>query len=121
MLMCGLSVFLFWKTPPHMPKTDTILLASVGFFVYCPQALVAVVVANLATKRAAATAVGLTSIFGYASTVLSGWGLGKLVQHYHTWAPAFASLIGIAVAGAILFAIALPAKANGYEETAQLA
>jgi OPA family glycerol-3-phosphate transporter-like MFS transporter/OPA family sugar phosphate sensor protein UhpC-like MFS transporter len=79
---------------------------------------VAVVVANLATKRAAATAVGLTSIFGYASTVLSGWGLGKLVQHYGSWTPAFASLIGIAIVGALLFAIALPAKANGYADAA---
>jgi len=114
MLLCGVSIFLFWKTPPHRPKTDTLLLASVGFFVYCPQALLAVVAANLATKRAAATAVGLTSIFGYASTVLSGWGLGKLVQHYNSWTPAFASLIGIAIAGALLFTIALPAKANGY-------
>jgi len=42
---------------------NTALLMSAGFFVYVPQALVAVVVANLATKRAAATAVGLTSVF----------------------------------------------------------
>lgn len=114
MLLCGLSVYLFWKTPGYEVKTNTVLLAAVGFFVYGPQALVAVVVANLATKKAAATAVGLTSIFGYASTVLSGWGLGKLVQVYGSWEPAFASLIGIAVVGAVLFAAAIPAKANGY-------
>jgi OPA family glycerol-3-phosphate transporter-like MFS transporter/OPA family sugar phosphate sensor protein UhpC-like MFS transporter len=69
--------------------------------------------ANLATKRAAATAVGLTSIFGYASTTLSGWGMGLLVEHYG-WAPAFTCLLATAVIGALLFAAALPAKANGY-------
>ena len=47
---------------------------------------------NLATKRAATTAVGLTSIFGYASTVLSGWGLGFVVQHYG-WNAGFAGLV----------------------------
>ena len=57
--------------------------------------------------------VGLTSIFGYASTVLSGWGLGSLVQNYG-WSKAFPCLIGIAVAGAALFAAALPVKPFGY-------
>jgi OPA family glycerol-3-phosphate transporter-like MFS transporter/OPA family sugar phosphate sensor protein UhpC-like MFS transporter len=113
MLMCGLSIFLFWKTPSHAVWLNTALLMSTGFFVYGPQALVAVVVANLATKRAAATAVGLTSIFGYSSTVLSGWGLGTLVRHYG-WEPTFPCLIAAALAGAALFAAALPAKAHGY-------
>jgi sugar phosphate permease len=113
MLLCGGSIFLFWKTPAHAVWLNTALLAAAGFFVYGPQALVAVVVANLATKKAAATAVGLTSIFGYASTVLSGYGMGLLVEHYG-WGRAFVCLIGIAVAGAALFAAALPAKAHGY-------
>jgi sugar phosphate permease len=115
MLLCGLSIFLFWQLPPHHMIINETLLCLIGFFVYGPQALVAVVVVNLATKRAAATAVGLTSIFGYASTVLSGYGLGWLVQH-HGWPPAFAALIGIAAVGAMFFAAALPAKASSYAE-----
>ncbi len=91
---------------------STLTLMAAGFFVYTPQALVAVIVANQATKRAAATAVGLTSIFGYASTTLSGYGLGWLVQHY-SWNHAFVCLIGAAVLGAALFAGVLPAAARG--------
>jgi OPA family glycerol-3-phosphate transporter-like MFS transporter/OPA family sugar phosphate sensor protein UhpC-like MFS transporter len=113
MVLCGVSIFLFWKTPGRLVWLNTSLMMCAGFFIYEPQALVAVVAANLATKRAAATAVGLTSIFGYASTVISGWGMGLLVQKYG-WGPAFECLIGVAGAGAILFAAALPAKANGY-------
>lgn len=115
MLLCGLSVYLFWIAPAHMVWLNTALLMSAGFFVYGPQALVAVVVANLATKRAAATAVGLTSIFGYASTTLSGWGIGLLVEHYG-WGPAFTCIIAAAIIGAALFAAALPAKAHGYAD-----
>jgi sugar phosphate permease len=115
MLLCGISVFLFWKTPGSQPWLSTFLLMCTGFFVYGPQALVGVMSANLATKRAAATAVGLTSIFGYASTVLSGYGMGWVVQYYG-WGPAFSCLIGIAVMGAGVFALVLPAKANGYGE-----
>ena len=115
MLLCGLSVYLFWLAPGRLFWLNTGLLMSSGFFVYSPQALVGVMAANLATKRAAATAVGLTSIFAYASTVFSGWGIGWLVEH-HGWGPAFTCLIFVAVIGAFLFALALPAKANGYGE-----
>lgn len=113
MLFCALTVLLLWKSPAGALLPNTLLLMAAGFFVYGPQALVAVIVANRATKHAAASAVGLTSVFGYASTVLSGWGLGRLVQH-HGWPPVFACLTLAALLGAILFAFALPARVSGY-------
>jgi OPA family glycerol-3-phosphate transporter-like MFS transporter/OPA family sugar phosphate sensor protein UhpC-like MFS transporter len=115
MTLAGLSVLLFWKIETQSELLITGLLCTTGFFVYGPQCLLAIACANLATKRAAATAVGLTSIFGYASTVLSGWGLGALVQHYG-WNAGFAGLIGCAIAGTLLFIAAWPAKAHGYNE-----
>ena len=90
------------------------MLGAAGFFVYGPQCLLAVAAANLATKRAAATAIGLTSIFGYASTVLSGWGLGALVQRYG-WDAGFVGLIIATVIGTLLFIAAWRAKAHGYD------
>lgn len=115
MALAGVSVLLFWKIPDQSKLLSTGLLCAIGFFVYGPQCLLAIACANLATKRAAATAVGLTSIFGYASTVLSGWGLGYVVQHYG-WNAGFAGLIGCAVIGTLLFIAAWPAKANGYKQ-----
>jgi OPA family glycerol-3-phosphate transporter-like MFS transporter/OPA family sugar phosphate sensor protein UhpC-like MFS transporter len=115
MALAGVSVLLFWKSPGQSKFLSTGLLCATGFFVYGPQCLLAIACANLATKRAAATAIGLTSIFGYASTVLSGWGLGFVVQHYG-WNAGFAGLIGCAAIGTLLFVIAWPAKANGYKQ-----
>src|SRR6266513_840530 len=115
MAMAGVALFAFWKMPSHSEVLTTAVLGSAGFFVYGPQCLLAVTAANLATKRAAATAIGLTSIFGYASTVLSGWGLGALVQHYG-WNIAFEGLIIVAVLGSILFAMAWKARAHGYDD-----
>jgi len=115
MALAGVSVYLFWKVPPRSEWLTTALLCATGFFVYGPQCLLAVVAANLATKRAAATAVGLTSIFGYASTTLSGLGLGYLVQHYG-WDIGFEVLLGCAVIGTLLFVAVWPAKAHGYGE-----
>ncbi len=114
MALAGVSVFAFWKLPVQSELLITGLLAATGFFIYGPQCLLAVTAANLATKRAAATAVGLTSIFGYASTVLSGWGMGALVQHYG-WNAGFAGLIIASAIGTLLFIAAWPAKTHGYE------
>jgi phosphoglycerate transporter family protein len=115
MFLAFISVLVFWKVPVRSELLTTILLGSIGFFVYGPQCLLAVAAANLATKRAAATAVGLTSIFGYASTVLSGWGLGTLVQHFG-WNAGFRLLVAATVAGTLLFLAAWPAKAHGYKQ-----
>jgi OPA family glycerol-3-phosphate transporter-like MFS transporter/OPA family sugar phosphate sensor protein UhpC-like MFS transporter len=61
----------------------------------------------------------LTSIFGYASTVLSGWGLGALVQRYD-WSAGFAGLIIAAAIGTVLFALAWNAKAHGYDQATEV-
>jgi OPA family glycerol-3-phosphate transporter-like MFS transporter/OPA family sugar phosphate sensor protein UhpC-like MFS transporter len=60
-----------------------------------------------------AMAVGLTGFFGYASTLLSGWGLGSLVQH-HGWNAGFAGMIIVPVMATVLFVLAWPARAHGY-------
>jgi OPA family glycerol-3-phosphate transporter-like MFS transporter/OPA family sugar phosphate sensor protein UhpC-like MFS transporter len=57
--------------------------------------------------------VGLTGIFGYASTVLSGWGLGLLVQRYG-WDRGYFAMLVVVVLGTLCFAAAWPAKAHGY-------
>ena len=69
--------------------------------------------ANLATKHAAASAVGLTGLFGYASTALSGIGVGVLVQHYG-WDAGFLLFFCCGGIGVLLFAICWGASAHGY-------
>jgi OPA family glycerol-3-phosphate transporter-like MFS transporter/OPA family sugar phosphate sensor protein UhpC-like MFS transporter len=113
MAFATLSIFSFWKFSSDSKAVNTALLCSTGFFIYGPQCLIGIAAANLATKRAAATAVGLTGLFGYLSTVLSGWGLGTLVKH-HGWDAGFAGLVVIAAIGIFVFALAWPAKAHGY-------
>ena len=117
MIMSGVAMFCFWKSPPGHIALNTAILLVAGFFIYGPQALIGVAAANLATKRAAATSVGLTGIFGYASTVLSGWGLGLLVQKYG-WGTAFECLIVVAAIGALLFVAVWSAPAHGYGDAA---
>jgi phosphoglycerate transporter family protein len=115
MALTAIFVFLFWKTPTHSLWISSLLLCACGFFIYGPQALVGTITANLATKRLAATAIGFTGVFAYASTLVSGWGLGTLVHHYG-WDAGLSGLSGAALIGTALFALAWPAKAHSYEE-----
>lgn len=81
MALCSLFIFLFWKLDTSSTFVSSLLLCGTGFFIYGPQCLVGVIAANLSTKRAAATAIGLTGLFGYLSTIFSGWGLGVIVDN----------------------------------------
>ena len=113
MICCAGAIALFWMAPARNVLLATATLMAAGFFIYGPQALVGIAVANLATKRAAATAVGLTGIFGYASGILSGWGLGKLVEQY-SWNQGFMAMLIAAGVGTLLFVLAWPAPRDGY-------
>jgi OPA family glycerol-3-phosphate transporter-like MFS transporter/OPA family sugar phosphate sensor protein UhpC-like MFS transporter len=115
MVLAGISLALFWKISGQSRLLATLFLCSAGFFIYGPQALVGIAAANLATKRAAATASGFTGYFGYLSTLLSGWGLGVLVQT-RGWDAAFKALLIVAAVGALLFALGWKAHAHGYKE-----
>lgn len=117
--MIGAALFmgLFWL----LPQTTSLwlvyaALALSGFFIYGPQALIGIAAANQATKKAAATANGVTGIFGYGSVLVSGWGLGKIAELYG-WDPVYRIVIGIAVVGIFVFMLMWNAGADGYGDT----
>lgn len=118
MFMASLSALAFCYAPSST-LVNVVLLGCAGFFIYGPQALVGISAANLATKRAAATAVGFTGIFGYLSTTLSGWGLGKLVDAFG-WHAGFLAIIAFGLIGTVLFALGWNLKPHGYAEAPKL-
>lgn len=115
MAFTALCMIALYMLPAETPLLVAVLiLICAGFFIYGPQALVGIAAANIATKRAAATAGGFCGLFGYGSTVVSGWGLGLLVQHTG-WNITIATLVGMAVAGTLIFSLAWKAKPHGYD------
>jgi sugar phosphate permease len=112
--LCMGALLLFWQLPGASLPVSALLLCTAGFFIYGPQALIGIASANLATKRAAASAAGLTGIFGYFSTVISGYGVGWLVQH-RGWDSGFLMFVISALLGTLMFALCWPAKADGYD------
>ena len=104
------------------PTVMIIVLSLAGFCIYGPQALIGIAAANQATNRAAATANGLTGLFGYASGLVSGIGVGIFVDAMNavnparSWDYVFIGMIGIALLGMLVFLLMWNAKADGYDE-----
>ena len=126
--MLGAAAFMavFYMLPASVPMPLLVcVLAMAGFFIYGPQALIGIAAANQATKSAAATANGLTGIFGYASVFVSGLGVGAMVDWINRinpgqgWNYVFLLMIAMAVVGMGIFMLMWQAKATGYDEQKQ--
>ncbi|MBF0103867.1 MAG: MFS transporter [Deltaproteobacteria bacterium] len=97
-------VVYFWMIPPGYPLLDATALIAIGFFVYGPQMLVGVAAADFASKKASATATGLTGTFGYLGSTVCGVGTGAIVDKWG-WNGGFIFFIMCAVIGTFLFAL----------------
>ncbi|MBI2500003.1 MAG: MFS transporter, partial [Deltaproteobacteria bacterium] len=87
-----------WMIPAGYPWLDAVALFAVGFVVYGPQMLVSVAAADFASKKAAATATGMTGTFGYLGSALCGVGTGMIVDHWG-WDGGFLFFIASAAIG----------------------
>ncbi|MDR1010473.1 MAG: MFS transporter [Opitutaceae bacterium] len=116
MLLATVAVLLFWLLPLP-PLAMSVLLMAAGFCIYGPQALGGVITANIVTRRAAATAIGFTALFAYASNFVSGWGIGLLAEKCG-WPVVFGALCVVGLAGAIVFALLWKTKPDGYDDNA---
>lgn len=115
--MLGTVIFmtLFWQLPATTPVwVYFVVLCAAGFCIYGPQALIGIAAANQATKRAAATANGFKGMFGYASTLVSGAGLGFLADHYG-WDSAYIGIIVVAFICMGILMLMWKAPADGYD------
>lgn len=100
----ALCIFGYAHAPRGGYWQEAAMVFLIGFFIYGPQFLVGVMVTDLASKEAAASAIGLTGFFGYVSGVASGWGLGKLVDLYG-WNASFNMTLGCTIGAFFFFAL----------------
>ena len=80
MLGCGLASFAFWKLDSDSLILNILLLSFIGFFIYGPQCLIGCVASTIATKKSGAASSGLTGLFGYLATIVTGFGVGFIVD-----------------------------------------
>lgn len=100
MVLACFAFLALWQFSSASLWVCVLLLILVGFSIYGPRLLIAVMATDLATKKAAATAVGMTGLFGFLAGLISGWGLGHVLDH-HGWANAFLILALCSVANIV--------------------
>lgn len=79
-MLCALTTF--WFAPHINAWLDAAILFSVGFSIFGPQMLIGVHAAELAHKKAAATATGFIGCFAYLGAACAGYPLGKLTEDF---------------------------------------
>lgn len=93
MLLVSLFVFIYWKNMGNI-LLDSIALIAIGFLVYGPVMLIGVQALDLAPKKAAGTAAGLTGFFGYffGTAILANIAMGFVVDKFG-WDFGFAMIL----------------------------
>lgn len=88
----------------NSPVLFLVVLALAGFLLYGPQALLGVVASNIATKKAASSAVGLIGLMSYLSTIVTGYGFGAIADKMGGWHWIYIAMAGVSIVGTILIA-----------------
>lgn len=84
---------------------DNIALISIGFLIYGPVMLIGLQAIDLAPKKAAGTAAGLTGFFGYiGGSAFANAMMGVVVDHYD-WTGGFILLVGSCVLAIVFLAM----------------
>jgi OPA family glycerol-3-phosphate transporter-like MFS transporter/OPA family sugar phosphate sensor protein UhpC-like MFS transporter len=86
-----------------------------GFLLYITQMQIASKAKKHGHKRASAAAVGLTGIIGYGSTIITGWGMGRIADN-HGWSAVYLVMLGCAVITLLLMALTWNVGAHPHAE-----
>lgn len=77
------TLLFFSMTKVSTPLLDSLFLFFFGFFIFGPQMMIGLACAELAHKKAAATATGFAGFFAYClGAVLAGAPLGAIIKNY---------------------------------------
>ncbi len=111
-----ISIGFLWFVPPGFYWMDWAGMILVGFSVFGPQMMIGMAAAELAHKKASATATGFIGWFGYLGAAAAGYPLARIAQDWG-WGGFYFALAFCCLAS-ILFLLPLwPAGARRAEPT----
>lgn len=116
MVLVTLAVLVYWFNPAGNPTIDMMALIAIGFLIYGPVMLIGLYALELAPKKAAGTAAGLTGLFGYlGGAVAANAVLGYTVDHFG-WDGGFIILIGSCITSIVCLTYALLGERAHHEQ-----
>lgn len=113
------SIIGFWWTPEGYPWMDSVAMFGVGFAIFGPQMLIGVHAAELAHKKAAATATGFAGYFAYMGAAVAGYPLGKITQDLG-WEGFFIALASCCLIASLLLIPLWTISDNSQESSAKV-
>lgn len=94
MFLVSFFVCVYWLAPAEHPWLVYASLFAIGFLIYGPVMMIGLYALELAPKKAAGTAAGLTGLFGYMfGTLTANFGIGFAVDHLGGWNAGFIIII----------------------------
>lgn len=99
-----ISLFSFSYLPKGYMWLDSAALILIGFAIFGPQMLIGVAVAELANKKATATATGFAGWIAYLGTASAGFPLGRVIDLFG-WEGFFSCLV---LSSLVAFLLLLP-------------
>lgn len=100
-----IAVLVYWLNPAGHPLVDNIALISIGFLIYGPVMLIGLQAIDLAPKKAAGTAAGLTGFFGYiGGSAFANAIMGFVVDRFD-WNGGFIMLISSCILAIVFLAL----------------
>jgi OPA family sugar phosphate sensor protein UhpC-like MFS transporter len=81
----ALSLWLLWQFNWNNHVLDFTLIGLIGFFVFAPQMLIGLAAAEYVDKKAACSANGFVSWWGYVGAAAAGYPLGLLIDYSWDW------------------------------------
>ncbi|SMY37098.1 Glycerol-3-phosphate transporter [Photobacterium malacitanum] len=116
MALVTIAVLVYWLNPAGNPSIDMMALVAIGFLIYGPVMLIGLYALELAPKKAAGTAAGLTGLFGYlGGAVAANALLGYTVDHFG-WDGGFIVLTGACVLAIFFFIITMVGEKKLYQQ-----
>lgn len=96
-----LSLLSFWFASKECAWLNSCLIFLIGFATFGPQVLIGVAVAELAHKKASATATGFAGWIAYIGAATAGFPLGKIIDRLG-WEGFFYSMLLCSIASTLL-------------------
>ena len=78
-------LWFFWQINSGIKLVDFLLIGLIGFFVYGPQMLIGLAAAEYVDKKAACSANGFVSWWGYIGAAVAGYPISLLIQYSWNW------------------------------------
>lgn len=105
MAVVSAALLLYWFVPMGETLLCNVALIGIGFFIYGPVVLIGISAVDIAPKKAAGTAAGLTGLLGYVvGTMGANLGAGMVVDNYG-WRAAFIMLFAACILAIFFLAL----------------